>query len=250
MRRRLILIFSVLLLLASCCAAPQAVIVYPDPMVHKVLTDDDWHIGLIHLEPTGPKKNAPLVILCHGVTSTSAAFDLGNGHGLGPYLAARGYDVWLLNLRGRGPSAKPADSPRYKFSWRFEDYLDRDLPATIDYVQRATGKEQVTWIGHSMGGMLIFAYLGKYGQQEVDKIVTLGSPVEFEPLSDSLRFASHLGTWHMKPGRVIHANQGALMMSRTAAGHRNLFTSVINPDNPSRETTTRYAANAVPDLSG
>ncbi len=54
-------------------------------------------------------------------------------------------------------------------------YADR-LKITIDRLMKYTGKNKVIIIAHSMGGLVSREYVRKYGNEKVDKIITLGTP--------------------------------------------------------------------------
>ena len=43
--------------------------------------------------------------------------------------------------------------------WTVDDLVQYDVPAILDYVERETGHDRVNWVGHSLGGMLVFPYL-------------------------------------------------------------------------------------------
>jgi lysosomal acid lipase/cholesteryl ester hydrolase len=62
--------------------------------------------------------------------------------------------------------------------WTIDDLVRYDVPAILDYVRRETGHEQVNWVGHSMGGMLVFPYVEL--NQPADRIaafVGMGSTI-------------------------------------------------------------------------
>ena len=97
------------------------------------------------------------VILLHGFASNYNTWDV-PGKSLGKYLADRGYDVWLFNLRGHGEwefQSGPSEGPG---NWDFDTFAVYDIPAMVEKVYSATGQRPF-WIGHSMGGILIYAYL-------------------------------------------------------------------------------------------
>ena len=247
MRRRLILIAFALIIIPSC-TMNRAAITHPESALFTIPTSDGSWVGLIHLEPEGTPRNSTPLVLCHGFTSTSVTFDLGNGRGLGPYLAGLGYDVWMVDLRGRAHLPKQKTS---EYDWTFDTYLDFDLPAVIQAVRNHTKSEKVTWIGHSMGGLLIYAYLGKYGQDQVAKIITIGSPVLFSPKDDLVNRMLKLGERFINPENGLVAEPFAKGFARAISKSKGKYTKwVINPDNLSEETTFRYIANSVPDLSG
>lgn len=58
---------------------------------------------------------------------------------------------------------------------KIDDYA-QGIERRIDEVLAATGAAQVILIGHSMGGLVLRAYLRRYGRDKVARIVTLGSP--------------------------------------------------------------------------
>ncbi len=106
---------------------------------------------------------------------------------LARYLARRGYDVWLLELRGAGRSMRPTWWNGKRYNWRFEDYVHHDAPAALRMVLRETGAPQIHWIGHSMGGMIAYALLMSPVQHNIASAVTVGSPTMSEvghPLLD------------------------------------------------------------------
>ncbi|MGB9613683.1 MAG: alpha/beta fold hydrolase [Candidatus Margulisiibacteriota bacterium] len=59
----------------------------------------------------------------------------------------------------------------------FDQLVNRELPLLIDYVCKDAQTDSLSWIGFSMGGMLIYAYLSKTKDQRIKNIVTIGSPV-------------------------------------------------------------------------
>ena len=247
MRRRLIFI-AIALIMVTGCTAKRVTITYPKKALFQVSTSDGSYVGLIHLEPLGALKDSTPIVMCHGFTSTAATFDLGNGNGLGHYLAMNGYDVWLINLRGRGYLPKPKAG---EYNWTFDSYLDFDLPAVIKAVRENTKSKKITWIGHSMGGLLIYAYLGKYGQENIEKIITIGSPVLFFPKDDMVNKFIALGDRFIHPQRKVTAEPFAKGFAGILSKSKGKYARwVVNPDNFSQETSLRYIVNSVPNLSG
>lgn len=105
-------------------------------------------IALYHLHTSHP-MGLPLIIT-HGTVSTVAAVK-----DLGRYLAALGFDCWLLEWGGHGQST-PASTKQ-----NFEYPAFNDLPTAIDTVFEATGHEQLFWVSHSGGGHLPLMYLAR-----------------------------------------------------------------------------------------
>ncbi|KAJ1529188.1 hypothetical protein ONE63_005994 [Megalurothrips usitatus] len=113
---------------------------------HTVRTADGFLLTLFRLVgPAAPASAAsarPPVLLAHALLGSSADFlVLGKGRALDA-----GFDVWLFNARGTTPSKKhehlsPAHAKFWDFSWHEIGVLD--LPASIDYVLKATNQSQV-----------------------------------------------------------------------------------------------------------
>ena len=143
------------------------------------LTDDGWRIALHNYAPRGPRIGKP-VILCHGIAGNRFIFDLNNAPSLADYLRSQNRDVWVAELRGSGCSGRPgillSDNP---LNWSFDDHLDYDMEAIIRNVINETGADSVHWVGHSMGGMLIEAYISRKKSSGVASAVALGSPTDF-----------------------------------------------------------------------
>lgn len=60
--------------------------------------------------------------------------------------------------------------------WADIDSYADGIERRIDEVLVATGTTQVILVGHSMGGLVLRAYLRRHGSTRVARIVTLGSP--------------------------------------------------------------------------
>jgi pimeloyl-ACP methyl ester carboxylesterase len=106
-----------------------------------------------------------------------------NLDGPGPYSLARflhrrGFDVWLMELRGAGASRRQWGWLSGPAGWRvsFEDYAVHDAPAALRAIRRAVGGRRVLWVGHSLGGMVAYATLMHPAGDVVAGAVTLASP--------------------------------------------------------------------------
>lgn len=144
---------------------------------HFVTTADGFSLALFRHRPHGAPKNVEPVLLVHGLGANRFNFDAADDCSLARYLAAQGYDVWLVDLRGSGESAAGS----WRWQWTFDDHVDHDVPPVLEFICRETGRERVHWIGHSMGGMLLYAHLLRQGGRRIASGVTLGSPVRFTP---------------------------------------------------------------------
>lgn len=145
------------------------------------MTDDGFPLAIHHYPAPSPSPDAtplPLrtrpVILVHGVATNHLCLDLVENGSLARHLAQQGFDVWALDMRGHGDSRKPPKGVSTS-ARSFDDYVKHDAPAAIRYVKDQTGADGVAWVGHSMGGMVAYAYLGA-GGTGIDVLVAIASP--------------------------------------------------------------------------
>lgn len=145
------------------------------PDCHWARTRDGWRLALYRHQPPAGSHRTP-VLLCHGMSSNRWDLDGPGRISLARWLRRRGYDAWVLELRGAGRSTRPTWWNGKRYAWSFEDYVQHDAPAALQVILRETGATQVHWVGHSMGGMIAYALLMSPIQRKVASAVTLGSP--------------------------------------------------------------------------
>lgn len=143
--------------------------------VHHARAEDGWVLALHRYRPAVRRYHEPLV-LCHGLGANRFNFDLDARCSLARHLSERGFDVWVLELRGAGQSDRPAWFSGRRWDWDFDVHASRDLPAALGLVRRVTGVRRVFWLGHSMGGMLGYTLLPGAGPDELAGLVAVASP--------------------------------------------------------------------------
>ena len=143
--------------------------------VHSCTTRDNHTLIMQRClaSPTAKTDKKPLhrhsVILCHGFASNRFTFDLNPDVSVPDYLARKGWDTWLVELRGSGNNKNTGDNAcktkcdagethfthqhEEHESVHFDDHVE-DCRAMIEYISRITRKP-VHFIGHSMGAMLL-----------------------------------------------------------------------------------------------
>ena len=133
----------------------------------RVVTADGVHIVLHRLRETSGR---PAVLCVHGAFCSHTVWR----RGLAGLLDARGYDVWLADLRHHGASDREP-APR---TWRFEDCILRDAPALVARVAAETIGAPLAWIGHSYGSVIGLCWLARQPTPppEVTAVVALGTP--------------------------------------------------------------------------
>ncbi|XP_058398661.1 lipase member J-like isoform X3 [Diceros bicornis minor] len=137
---------------------------YPDEE-YDVVTEDGYILGLYRI-PYGKTNNDNnsahrlVVYLQHGLL-TSASSWISNlpNNSLGFILADAGYDVWMGNSRGTTWSRKhlylKTDSKEF-WAFSFDEMAKYDLPASIDFIVKQTGQEEIFYVGHSQGTTIAF----------------------------------------------------------------------------------------------
>ncbi len=144
---------------------------------HRARTRDGWELELVRYRPSGPPRGRP-VLLCHGMSGNARNLDLDDEHSLARWLASRGREAWAMSLRDTGGSQR-VDRERNRLgTYDFDTYVYEDLPAAIRTVREATGAPAVDYVGHSMGGIILYAYLAG-GGTDIGAGVALGSPARF-----------------------------------------------------------------------
>jgi len=124
----------------------------------------------IHRVPP-PRGRGPAVVLCHGLSSNHRGLHF-PGRSLAGWLAAHGYDIYLPDLRGSGESDRPAH-------WDLDDHVFRDVPAILDAVRTKSGRERVHWIGHSMGGVILFCHGIAHPDAPITSGITIASSLDY-----------------------------------------------------------------------
>src|SRR5215211_8568012 len=103
------------------------------------------------------------LVFVHGATYPAhPAFDLKlGGMSWMDYIAARGYDVYLLDLRGYGKSTRPKEmeeDPKANPPIVRGDTAVRDIGSVVDFVLKRRNIPRLSLIGHSWGTTLMATY--------------------------------------------------------------------------------------------
>ena len=203
-----------------------------------VTTEDGWRLPLARLH--GP-RTGPVVILCPGLGGNARCFDLPGT--LGVYLASRGCDVFLAELRGGQASIPPNEEVR--FDVRLRDWV-ADCEAVSAVVRRVALDQPLAWVGHSLGGLAALL-----SSAQLARIVTLGTTLCFDgnvQLQRTLRLAIALGEVCGQGRSLPQATLGAI--EAPLMGHFDwpAQLSWISPPGLERTLTQQLHALAVEDL--
>jgi pimeloyl-ACP methyl ester carboxylesterase len=120
-------------------------------------------------------------------------------------------DVWVPDLRGDPGTVPP--SRRAGREWTFDDHATRDVPAVLDGVLAATARETVGWVGHSMGGMLLYTTL-TLRPEAIAAGVAVCSPATLTELSPLERVGAKVARPFVAgPGRLPVRAMGRLSLA-------------------------------------
>lgn len=129
---------------------------------YTLTTPDDYILSLYRipgkLNNTNTEK--PVVLMMHCQEGDMMEWlwnDADKANAL--MLAREGYDVWLGNNRGNVYSNTHKTLTIYdKAYWDFyqQDMGEKDLPTFIDFILETTGKEKISYVGHSEGTTQMF----------------------------------------------------------------------------------------------
>lgn len=139
-------------------------------------------IAMVRKRRLQGRPGAP-VLLVHGFGQNRYAFHTSR-RSLVNYLASAGFDVFNLDLRGRGRSRRYG-GPLGDAT--LDEYIGEDVPAAIRSVLRLTSAERVLLIGHSMGGLISYSVAGSSMREQVAGVISLGAPYRFGEGSAFLR---------------------------------------------------------------
>jgi poly[(R)-3-hydroxyalkanoate] polymerase subunit PhaC len=183
--------------------------------------------------PSGKRPDVPLAIvrkrradratkgaalLIHGYGQNRYAWHLPS-RSFSNYLAAEGFDVFNLDLRGHGRSRHLGARPPRDLA----EYVREDVPAAVEEVARLAGHEKVFLVGHSLGGLISYA-AAPLVEPQLAGIVSLGSPYHFTRGS---RFLSLLGDAILVLDRRLKLHQETALQLKDAGELMRLLRVVI-----------------------
>jgi pimeloyl-ACP methyl ester carboxylesterase len=219
-------------------------------------TADGWTLVVHRYAPRGGQAPGAMpVILCHGLTYNASFWDLEPSASLPRYLAGRGWDVWVVDLRGCGMSQKWVwkleEAPEALLSsavrkitgtraplagfatmdpksanWNLDHHIAYDVPAVVNFVKKQTGAAQVAWVGHSMGGIIALGHLARHGNPGIGRLVTVGSQVTMPNGQVPLQFLSEMIA--LRAEQLSGKVAGEVLMNQTKTSVHNLFFNQAN----------------------
>lgn len=160
-------------------------------MAEQFLVDNraGWRLAMsctMPAEGTTPGPRPVLIVPGYGMNSYIFGY-----HPRGPSmvscLAARGLEVWTVDLRGQGRSIRARGNNRYGLA----DLAVEDLGAAIAHVllHTRTGAKKLDVVGCSLGTALTFAHVAIVPDAPVHAIVSMAELVTWKGAHPLVRFA-------------------------------------------------------------
>src|SRR5690606_12004745 len=171
------------------------------------------------------------------------------GHSLARWFARQGREAWTLSLRGTGTSDRPDPAAGRPGAHDFDVYWQQDLPAAIDAIRKLSGVDSIDYVGHSMGGMLVYAYLGQ-GGGGLHRVITVASPTRLD--FGSAAFDLALGPQPVMPASPHAPVRAIAGMSASFAGGASdpQTLLLLNPENIPTSRWQQFLVTGVDDISG
>ncbi len=191
------------------------------------------------------------MILCHGVLSNRRFFEIEGDASLPAVLTRDGFDVWLVDMRGRPDAGSPGwYFGAHTYDYDLDAFIREDIDTLLGYVVAQTGAPDVAWVGHSLGGMIAYARLGAIGEPRIGELITLGSPGFFAPASHHLlrlyELSPALAFIPALPTQALASIEGELGLPLSP---RILKDTIFQPENIPSATYRTLEKVAVNDAS-
>jgi pimeloyl-ACP methyl ester carboxylesterase len=209
--------------------------------LHRPKTEDGLEISLVRYRAEKPAGRP--ILLCHGISANDRNMDLDDSTSLARWLAAHGRETWTISLRGTGSSDGSSTTT-------FDEFWEKDLPAAIHEIQRVADVDEVDYIGHSMGGMIVYAYLAE-GGRGIHSAITLGSPTTFAFGMLRTPLVGGIGRV-IAPSVPVPSGFGARVIAPLAGAIADDPVQLLlyNPENTSSETWSRLLAYGTANIAG
>lgn len=163
----------------------------PQLRTERFLADNGhgWRLGLYQTwdEARVDHRRKPVLIVPgYGMNSYIFSFHP-SGPSLEGYLAARGFEVWRVDLRAQGSAERAGGSDQFSL----EDLALTDLTIAVDTVLANTRGQatRVDLLGASLGGTLMFIHAVLNQAHKLGTLVSLGSPVRWVDIHPLIRIA-------------------------------------------------------------
>jgi pimeloyl-ACP methyl ester carboxylesterase len=207
-------------------------------------TSDGWRIAVLRYRPETPTARWPL-LLVHGIAANRYNLDLTDETSLAKHLRDRGFDVWLVELRGRGFSRRPRLFSGLHYDWSFDDYAERDLPCAAELVLRGSGADRLHLVGFSTGALASYAWLtDPHRRTKVASLVSVAGATSFKRLGKRLSGRIIRGIRFLRHRWIFR-----VLASVSGYVHPTPLQITHNPENLDGATLRRAMVNLIANFS-
>jgi predicted alpha/beta hydrolase len=127
--------------------------------------------------------------MLHGAIENGKIFYSKSGKGFGPFLANKGFDVFIADIRGKGESTPKVSK---KLNHSQTELITLDVPKSLDKIKEITGKDEFHFVSHSWGGVILYAFLARFHKQY--------------KIKSQVMFAGKRRISVISPKRILHAD--------------------------------------------
>jgi pimeloyl-ACP methyl ester carboxylesterase len=214
-----------------------------------------WTIALKRTPPSaphqGPRAPRP-VLLVPGYGMNSFIFGFHpRGASLEASLAARGLEVWSVDLRGQGRASNTRGGGA---EFGLAELAVDDLGAAIAHVLRATqtGRTEVDLVGCSLGAALAFAHVACVPSAPVHAMVSMGGLVSFvraHPLVRTAFASARVAGMVRISGTRKMAGIALPLLARVAPWAMSFYIHPASTDVSHHATMVRTVEDPVPAIN-
>ncbi|MEZ5170538.1 MAG: alpha/beta hydrolase [Acidimicrobiia bacterium] len=208
-------------------------------------TDDGWQLSLFRYAAKGRARPFP-VVAGHGFAGSHLIWDLTAQTSLARFLADAGFDVYTVDIRGRGDS-RPVGGSVADAQWSFDDIVHHDLPTAVAEACTRSGSEQAFWIGLEMSGQALYAAAISGTTDGLRGGITCGAPA-VTPSSARVPGVS-APPRSRRNGRIPFRAGSRAAGPLLALTRSRQLESSFRPGNSDPVAVGRYLYNGVPDES-
>lgn len=112
----------------------------------------------LHIRNINKSENGIPVVMFHGAIENGKIFYTESGKGFACYLADQGFDVYVVDFRGRGLSTPSIDS---ESNFGQHEIIVQDIPEVLEFVYART-QQPMHVVCHSWGGVLFGSALARF----------------------------------------------------------------------------------------
>ena len=228
--------------------------------IYDARTRDGWVLQVTRYRPVPHVWQQPILgeplMLVPGWSQNRHAFTCAS---FVKRLLVFGADCHILELRGHGRSSRelqmelcakerrpiPKD---LDWDWDLDSYLLEDVPAGIEAIKERTRRDQIFYLGNSMGGMLGYGYAGNH--RDLAGLITIGAPSDIGRGFLLIRAGALFGPTILGPmidalcvaatGLDTARHGAAHVLRRLGAGFLNRVADVLAPSS-SRRSDVRFS---------